>query len=447
MQQLFNPSPPYTMMLDINSCFATLEQQANPLIRGKPVVVSAYTTNKGFILAASIEAKKLGIKTLMSVGEAKHIYPRVVVLPPDPAKYRFINKALFTLLNSYTDAITIKSIDEMAMDLRNTSSMSHSGGRRPIESHGDPIAALQDDIASRMIEIAKEIKQRIRTEIGEWISVSIGIAPNQYLAKVASSYQKPDGLTVITGETIVPMLQSMKLEDLCGIKQGNGNRLRRHGITTPLAFYQAPASLLKQAFQSKVGYDWWTRLHGWETTGNAWDSWGASSDDVGATKTIGHSYALPVAYLPADTRLHQILCQLTEKMARRMRRHEFATQGIHVGCSYADGTFWGHAEKQFAPLFAGGDMYAVAKRILLSAPTRPVRILAVTSYALNTHLYAQQSLFADGQKKECVTEAIDAIDKRWGEFTLFPGRMLAMEQKVLDRIAFGGGKELMRATK
>src|SRR5260221_13546900 len=120
MELVFNNVLPTVMHIDINSCFATVEQQANPLLRGKPVVVAAYTTSNGCILAASVEAKRLGIKTGMYVGDGKKLFSKLVVLPPDPNKYRHVNRQLFTILSRYTAHVSVESIDEMVLSLANT---------------------------------------------------------------------------------------------------------------------------------------------------------------------------------------------------------------------------------------------------------------------------------------------------------------------------------------
>lgn len=112
----FNPNTPSAMHIDINSCFATIEQQANPNLREKPVVVAAYPTPHGCILTASVEAKKLGIKTGMRVGDGQKLFKNLVVLTPDPPKYRYVHLKMREPLNHYTDKVTPKSIDEFVLD-------------------------------------------------------------------------------------------------------------------------------------------------------------------------------------------------------------------------------------------------------------------------------------------------------------------------------------------
>ncbi len=399
----FNPAAPTILLLDVNACFATIEQQANPILRGKPVAVAAYTTPGGCILTASYEAKRMGVKTGMHVRDGKRICANLIVLPPDPEKYRWVNHKLVSLLQTFAPDVEVASIDEMIIEL---------------------------PVGSPMKSVAQAIKSRIKQEIGEWIKVSIGISTNRYLAKLASSLQKPDGLVEITKENIEMTLEKLKLEDLTGIKEGNAQRLRSFGIPSPLALYRAPISSVRGAFRSIVGHHWWMRLHGWES----------DSSEKEAPKTIGHSYALGKPYTPCSVSLHQILSQLVAKMGRRLRTGHFTASGIHVSCLFRDSSYWHHGQKLPAPLYADGDLYKAADDILQKAPGRPVRLLAVTSYLLVQNLYEQQTLFDDDQKKQKLMQAIDAICDRWGEHVVMSGRMLSMDQKVLDRIAFGSSR-------
>lgn len=396
----FSHNPATVMHVDINSCFATVEQQANPLYRGKPLAVAAYVEPHGCILAASTEAKKLGIKTGMRVGDAQNIYRPLIVLPPDPEKYRFVNRQLRTLLGSYSPDVSVESIDEMVMKLQQeTYDMRH---------------------------VAQEIKLRIKKEIGEWITVSIGIAPNRYLAKVASGLNKPDGLDVIDKESIETIFSRLQLEDLCGIKEGNATRLRVAGITTPVDMLAVSPKTLQLAFRSIVGYHWWMRLHGYQEE---------VRNDV--QKSFGQSHALGSPRSPDDPRLWQILSQLVMKMARRLRKDEFTASGVGVSLQFVNHVHWRLQQTTQAKIFTDADFYQRAKMLLLKAPIQPVRILAVTCFDLTADLYAQQSLFAEGHRNVAITRAIDAIQERFGPFVVRTGRMLSMNENVRDRIAFG----------
>jgi len=396
------------MHLDLNSCFATIEQQANPHLRGKPVAVAAYTTPSGCIIAPSVEAKRLGIQVGMRVKEGRLLCPELVVLFPDPWKYRNVHLSLKRILSDYTDNFTAKSIDEFSLNLE-----------------GYP------SYRKGMLNIGSEIKERIKTEVGEWLTVSVGIAPNKFLAKTAAGLKKPDGLDEINKDNFRKVYSELALTDLCGIKLKNAARLNSMGIYSVLDFYEAAYPLLKAAFESILGYYWFLRLRGWEI-----------DDVVFGRRSYGNSFALPKP-LASVEELSPILSKLVQKMGIRFRRAGYKTQGVHLSIVYRDGGFWHRGVTTAKILFDSRDIYKVALRLLNRSPYRkPVRELAVSVFNLVSQASLQLELFDDSLKKEKLVRAIDKISERWGDFVLTPGRMVGMDGVVLDRIAFGGIKEL-----
>ena len=161
MGVLLNKADPMIVHVDLNSCFATVEQQAHPSLRGKPVVIAAYVTDRGCILSPSIEAKKLGIKTGMKVYEAKKIYPNVIVRDTDPIIVRDVHSKFMKIFGDYSPHVIPKSIDEAIIDF-------------------SPVFSKTTDL----VKIGKEIKNRMRQEIGDWISCNIGIATNRFWQKL-----------------------------------------------------------------------------------------------------------------------------------------------------------------------------------------------------------------------------------------------------------------------
>src|SRR5437764_349838 len=159
-----NHNAPTILFTDLNSCFASVEQQANPLLRGKPIVVAAYNSPNGCVVAPSIEAKRHGIKTGMTVRDARLLYPGVIVRTPDPAKYRAVHLKFRRIFQDYSPSVTPKSIDEVVLDLTDT----------------------LDLYKGSILDLGREIKKRIRKEIGEWLQCSIGISTNRFLAKLAA---------------------------------------------------------------------------------------------------------------------------------------------------------------------------------------------------------------------------------------------------------------------
>ncbi len=340
----------------------------------------------------------------MRVSDAKALCPYIKVLAPDPAKYRHVYKRFCKLFSQYTPEMHPKSIDEAVLYLK-----------------GTPVRKQKS-----MEEIGHEIKRRMREEIGDWLKCNVGIATNGSLAKLAAGLHKPDGLDIISKENIRDTLSKIEVEDFCGINRRNKARLATVGIYTPLQFLDASLQDLTQAFESINGYYWYLRLRGYEI------------DNVQfKRRTIGHSYHL-VKFTASIPDLSQMLYKLTEKMGRRLRGHNYGTQGIHLSLLYADGTYWHHGQKTQRRLYATKELFEEGVALLKSQPDpKPVRILAVNCFNLFDWEPEQLTLFTDMQKSLDVTRALDEINDRFGEFTVSTATMLGLENIMPERIAFG----------
>lgn len=414
MEMPINTTTPKIMHVDLNSCFATLEQQASPHARGKPLVVAAYDSPGGCVLAPSIEAKKLGIKTGMTVRDARILYPRVVVRTPNPVMYRDAHIKFKKIFQDYTPLVTPKSIDEAVLDFS--------------------VVNTQVLFKKSLIAISYEIKKRIRQEIGEWVSCNIGIATNRFLAKTAASLHKPDGLDIITYKNLERIYAKLTLLDLCGINVRYQARLNAYGIFTPLQLLHASQQVLKkQVFQSICGYYWFLRIRGWEI------------DEVEfKRKSYGQSYALGKKS-DNPKYLASLLIKLTEKMGRRLRGAGKTARGIHVGCSYIDRSYW-HKGKLFEhEMFTTDELF---KKVMLIFNKQPelkvVTHLDICCFCLSDSKVIQESLFeTDIVKKRKVSKALDFLNDRYGEYTVIPALMFDRQKEVIDRIAFGGVKDLV----
>ena len=423
----FNPKPSTVMHIDLNSCFATIEQQANPLLRGKPVAVAAYTTPSGCIIAPSIEAKRLGIRVGMRVKEGRNLCPGLIILPPDPWKYRNVHLALRKLLSDYSYDLCSRSIDEFVLSLEGYLSLINA-----------PLKRIPRKVVAQYrspIRVALEIKKRIKKEVGEWLTVSIGISTNRFLAKLASSIHKPDGLDEINKGNFLRYYLKLKLTDLPYIKIRNAVRLNGMGIFTVCDFYRSPLWKLKAAFESINGYYWYLRLRGWEI-----------DDAAFARRSYGNSYALPKTFTELSD-LSPILSKLTEKMGFRLRRAGYVACGVRLAVGYRDGSFWHKGVSFPKNLSDSREIYKKAYGILASSPyKKPVRDLAVSCFDLKRRDELQLELFEDILKKESLVRAIDKVNEHWGNFIIAPARMLSTVDAVPDRIAFGGVKELEEFT-
>jgi len=430
---MFNPKPSTILHLDLNSCFATIEQQANPFLRGKPIAVAAYASPNGCILAPSVEAKRYGIKTGMRVKDGKMLYPALIVLPPDPWKYRNIHLSLRKLLARYTNDFAPKSIDEFVLNLEGypARNASHSDAGGPAYSQG-------------MHNIGMEIKKRIKQEVGEWLTVSVGIAPNRYLAKTAASLHKPDGLDEINQDNYLDCYLKLKLTDLCGIKEANAARLASMKIFTVMDFYNAPVWKLKAAFHSITGYYWWLRLRGYEI-----------DDMLFGRRSYGNSYALPARIATQSVAggaqaLAPILAKLVEKTGFRLRKAGYRASGVHLGILFRDHSYWHKGVGLSRSIFDSRDIYKAIHLLLLKCPKvgRGIGVtnLAESCFGLTRDNALQLELFDDVVKRKSMVAAIDKTNKRWGDFVITSARMAQTAQYVPDRIAFGNVKELEEFT-
>ncbi len=393
------------MHIDLNSCFASVEQQANPLLRDKPVAVVASDAPYGAILAPSVEAKLWGVKTGMSLEEGRRLCPWLISRLADPDKYRQIHGAIGELLNDYSPHVISKSIDEFCLVLPG------------INPHDHQLRGL---IPSK---VAQEIKQRIKSEIGDYLRVSIGVSTNQILAKLASGLHKPDGFDVIDSSNSLQVYSSISLTDFCGINTRNEARLHRVGIFTPLQFYGSNVQTLQSAFQSVLGRYWFTRLRGYEV------------DDIEFTRrSFGQSYVLPRPMEISEWR--PILAKLVSKAARRLRASGHSASGVHLSLRYGDGSHWHAGHNTPNLLFDDASLLTSALNLFAKAPHLPVKKIAFTCFGLDKN-DTQLSCLVDKIKQKSLVLSLDKLNDKWGEYTVTHGSFLGSQGHVRDAIAFG----------
>ncbi|MFC1722061.1 hypothetical protein ACFL0C_00245 [Patescibacteria group bacterium] len=398
----FNKRRNYYLHIDLNSCFAMVEQQANPLLRNHPVGVAAYNSPRGVIVASSVEAKKLGIKTGTRVYEAKKICPKIIIVEPDANKYRFVHHKLKDLLSEYTNVIYAKSVDEFVLNLKGS----------PFYKRG-------------LLAIGSEIKERIKEEIGDYLTVSIGISKNQFLAKTASNLKKPDGLDEIHENNFLDVYANLTLMDLCGINTKTLARLNKHDIHTVLEFYKTPPYKLRSVFSSILGNYWYLKLRGYEI-----------ENYEPKRRTFGHQYALPKPVVELEE-LTPILTKLVEKLGFRLRNKGYRAQGVHLALRYKDNTTWHMSRKTKKIMYDSKDIYGELLKLVFAAPKKPITVVSTTCFNLKRATTMQLELFCDTEKKENLTKMLDKINNRWGRFVISPATMLNSQKYIPDRIGFG----------
>ncbi|HOR23105.1 MAG TPA: hypothetical protein PLF57_00235 [Candidatus Saccharibacteria bacterium] len=403
-----NTARPLIMHIDLNSCFAIIEQQANPLYRHRPVAIAAYNSPSGAIIASSYEAKALGIKLGINVRDAKLIYPGVIILTPDPPKYREAHKRFKKILLRFTNNVRPKSIDEFEIDFSGSQVLRN--GRK-----------LED--------IGLDIKQLIKQEIGDYITVNVGIGTNRFWAKTAAGLHKPDGLDVMDAGNARDIYDTLKLTDLTGINVRYEARLNALGVHTPLQFLDKTSIFLRrQVFKSKIGFDWYCRLRGWEADNVVW-----------GRKSFGHTYALGQKTTDKQV-LSRLLMKLCEKTGRRLRSSNYIAGGIYLSVLFENQTYWAKGRKTHSPIYATQDIYLHAQQLLnqIIIPAK-VTNLAVSVYNLVPACPWQASLF-EGTRLDnrSLADTCDEINDKFGEFVITPAIMMGMDNLILDRVAFGG---------
>lgn len=406
----FNHERPLIMHIDLNSCFATVEQQARPMLRGKPVAIVNRRTEKTAIVTASYEAKARGVKVGMKLRDAKILCPDIIALESDPPKYRYVYHKLLDIMRDYSAHVTMKSIDEGIIDF-----------------HDSPAAISGRDLE----DIGREIKRRLKDEIGVWMRCNVGIATNRFLAKTAASLHKPDGLDVITPANVKQVLGELKLTDLTGIAHRNERRLNSVGIHTPLDFLRADEiTLQKVVFKSVVGQWWYRRLRGWEVDDVAFD-----------VKRVGRQYVLERFDLSYDEIL-QRLHHLCESVGARMRGQNKAARGIYVYAKTLGKGYWHSSTLAQLPFCSDQTIFYQARELFKNAPDS-LKEIGIHCYELEPIEDFQLSLFNDQIIRERqVTKAIDDINRRWGDRTIHSADTLGTGMYVRTKIPFGSTRYL-----
>jgi DNA polymerase-4 len=403
----YNTEQPLIMHVDLNSAFATIEQQARPLLRGRPVAVVNRRTVHTTIVTASYEAKALGVKVGMKFIEAARLVPGLVAIESDPAKYRFVYRKLMAILNDYSSDAVMKSIDEGVVDFH------HLRIHRPL------------------IEIGYEIKQRLRDEIGVAMRCNVGIGPNRFLAKTAASLHKPDGLDVINATNLRAIYKTLKLTDLTGIAGAMEHRLNAVGIYTPIEFLDSSRLVLEKiVFKSICGRQWYERLRGWEVDGQISD-----------TKTIGRQYVLEkrnLRHCEIMARLHN----LCESVGFRLRSQNKVARGIYIYARTDNRKYW-HANKMYQlPFYSDATINCLAQQLFFNAPSG-IREIGIRCYGLSDNDDNQLSLFNDQlMREQQLVYAIDAINQRFGDRKIHSADTLATNDFIKSKISFGSTRYL-----
>ncbi|VAV91363.1 DNA polymerase IV [hydrothermal vent metagenome] len=289
------------LYIDLNSYFASVEQQLQPRLRNRPmVVVPTAGTDSTCAIAASYEAKALGIKTGTMIYEARRLCPALMIVPARHDKYVDFHHRIMAEVDRHIPVTKVCSIDEAACRLIGT-----------------------EQVRENAIALARRIKQGITDNVGQCLRSSIGIAPNRFLSKVASNLQKPDGLTIVEGHELPERLLHLSLRDLPGIGRKMEQRLRTAGITSLQAFWNLEPKHARRIWHSVQGERFWYALHGIEV----------GEPPESKRHTVGHSHVLSPRMRPRH-KARIVARRLTIKAVARLRRMGYTASFYNLYVRY-----------------------------------------------------------------------------------------------------------------
>ena len=396
------------LFVDMNAYFASVEQQDDPRLRGKPIgIVPLKAAFASCCIAVSYEAKARGVKGGMGFREAKQLCPNLIAVQARPERYVEIHHKLVKAIGTCLPVEKVMSIDEVNCKL--------IGHERTTEF---------------VVDVAKRIKAAVRT-VGDTLRCSIGVGPNVMLAKVAADLQKPDGLTLLPGSDLPEALHGLDLEDFPGIGPRMGKRFRRFGVVTVKQLLNLPPDLMCRIWGGKVmGWRWWYLLRGYEIP-----------DRPTRTKSVGHGHVLPPE-LRNEEGARGVLVRLVHKAAARLRKIDYWAGKVYVSVSYpgdfdtgwGGGGWWdarrvGHGQDTFSLLKTVEEMWATRP------PGKPVK-LQVTFADLVPARSATPSMFDHDQRMTDLSHAMDKVNRAFGPNSVYLGSMFGRTQNAPMRIAF-----------
>jgi DNA polymerase-4 len=400
----------------MNSYFASCEQQRHPELRGKAVGVVTYDSPYAAVIAASIEAKRMGVKTGMRLTDCRLVCPHIIPVTTHPAWYRQVHVDIMGILNSYCDDVMAKSIDEAVMNFTS-------------------YRLVYKDFA----EVARQIKTDIKKK-HDYLTCSIGIAPNSFLAKLGTELQKPDGLIQITPENIDGYLATLKLTDLPGIASRNERKLVLSGVRNPLEMRHSSAALLRKAFGGIVGDYWHNRLNFKEV-----DMYSNPTKSMSAGRTMSRQQRENRQSLDA------MLISLCTRLEQRMVKNGIFCKSVSFTIRYLDGTGWDTAIQLMDPIQDGIELrkYILDKMHEFETSTGMVlfndklRHMLVAIHSFVSDKVLQYSLFDNRIQHDLLRKVMYNIKDKYGRNAVRKGCELIEPNVMKDAIGFGSVKDMV----
>ncbi|MFT4415673.1 DNA polymerase IV [Fredinandcohnia humi] len=386
MKEMYPKNGKVILHVDMNSFYASVEIAYDPSLQGKPVAIAGNVEErKGIIITCSYEARAFGVKTTMPLWEAKRKCPHLIVMKPNFERYRKASLAMFELLRTYTDLVEPVSIDEGYLDITNC------------YEKGSPL------------DIATSIQQSLQKTL--LLPCSIGIAPNKFLAKMASNMKKPLGITVLRKRDVQPILWPMAVGKMHGVGEKTAEKLATIHINTIGDLAKGNDVQLKQL----LGING-ERL---KQRANGQDNRPVDPDAISEFKSIGNSTTL--AYDSADeNELTEVIKRLSSSVGSRIRRKDMLTNNVQLMLRYSDRKTVTRSRKLDNPIDKDVEIFQAAQRLLKAHwKGEPIRLLGVTAQELieKNEAFKQLDLFSYEReaKKEPLLKVLDHLKGKYGK--------------------------------
>lgn len=379
--------------IDMNSYFASVEQQARPALRGKPIGVTGSSKKRTIIAAASVEAKKFGVKTGTQLHEAKRLCPQIILVGADCQRYEAVTKKFLDIFISKTPNVEIFSIDEAFLDVTNQ---------------------VRDFTEAE--KLAGLIKMELKVKVGKFVKCSIGIAQNKFMAKLASEAKKPDGLTTVLPGTEISFLDKFELTDACGIGSRINARLHGLGVKNFHDLRKIDQTTLTLLFNS-YGLKLYNMARGIDSAPLIPYFNCSRAKSISRSKTLAQN-------VWDKTFIKKMILSFCQNIAAELRAKSLSAGSIGVWLRFGDFTHTGQTQMIKRPSELGRDLFLHGEKVLDNLEiTKPVRKIGIYVGKLKEK-QNQVELFDNFTKPLVLEKTADRINQRYGKKLVTQGSLI-----------------------
>jgi DNA polymerase-4 len=375
----------------MDAFYASVEERDRPELAGKPLIVGGTPEGRGVVAAANYVVRQFGVHSAMPTATALRLCPDAIVLPPRLDHYAQVSAKIREVFERFTPLVEPLSLDEAFLDVTGSESLFGSA-----------------------VEMAHTIKREIRQELR--LVASVGVAPNKFLAKIASDLDKPDGLVVVDPDRVQEFLDPLNVARIWGVGRVTGETFSRLGVQTIADLRQLPIETLRQHFGSS-GEHFWNLARGIDDRPVVPDR---------EAKSISHETTF-VQDISDREVLRSWLLELTEQVGYRLRRHGLRGKVVQIKVRFSDFQTITRSKTLPEPTNSTQALWETAAELLstrLSERHLPVRLLGMGVSGFDHSQFTQRSLFDDGQQEKQLDAVGDVIKNRFGEGALRRGSNL-----------------------